>query len=119
MKKILAILMLGFVLFLAACGSDGNADEAAGSATAGAEGTSEGSGDNEKQVVTFWHSMGGAGQEALNAIVDSYNSSQDEVQVNAEYQGSYDEALTKFNSVAGTDSAPTIIQTFEDRKSVV
>ncbi|MCG5102456.1 MULTISPECIES: ABC transporter substrate-binding protein [Oceanobacillus] len=113
MKKILAILMLGFVLFLAACGSDGNADEAADSATAGAEGTSEGSGDNEKQVVTFWHSMGGAGQEALNAIVDSYNSSQDEVQVNAEYQGSYDEALTKFNSVAGTDSAPTIIQTFE------
>ena len=66
-----------------------------------------------KQVVTFWHSMGGVPQEALNAIVEAYNSSQDEVQVNAEFQGTYDESLTKFNSVAGTDSAPTMIQTFE------
>ena len=67
----------------------------------------------EKQVVTFWHSMGGAGQEALNNIVEDYNKSQDDIQVNAEYQGTYDESLTKFNAVAGTDSAPTMIQTFE------
>lgn len=119
MKKLFAILMLGFVLFLAACGTDGNTDDEADhdaneKAAAEAEGVSdESEGSEEKQVVTFWHSMGGAGQEALDAIVDSYNSSQDEVQVNAEYQGSYDESLTKFNSVAGTDSAPTIIQTFE------
>ncbi|MBU5595100.1 ABC transporter substrate-binding protein [Amphibacillus sp. MSJ-3] len=116
MKKILAIFMLGFVLFLAACGTDGDASDPKGekTASADAESTSDQSENtDEKQVVTFWHSMGGAGQEALNAIVDSYNNSQDKVQVNAEYQGSYDEALTKFNSVAGTDSSPTIIQTFE------
>ncbi|WP_347836304.1 extracellular solute-binding protein [Gracilibacillus sp. JCM 18860] len=35
------------------------------------------------------------------------------IQVNAEYQGTYDEALTKFHTVAGTDSAPTMIQVFE------
>ena len=57
--------------------------------------------------------MGGAGQEALNSIVEDFNNSQEEVQVNAEYQGTYDESLTKFNAVAGTDSAPTMIQTFE------
>ncbi|WP_164217455.1 ABC transporter substrate-binding protein [Virgibacillus sp. YIM 98842] len=121
MKKIFPIIMLGILLFIAACGSDSSGEStddagAEGETEAAATETASGeeSGDsNEKQVVTFWHSMGGAGQEALNAIVDSYNDSQEEVQVNAEYQGSYDEALTKFNSVAGTDSAPTIIQTFE------
>ena len=56
---------------------------------------------------------GWSGQEALNRIVEEYNTSQDEIQVNAEYQGTYDESLTKFNAVAGTDSAPTMIQTFE------
>ena len=70
-------------------------------------------GSDEKQVVTFWHSMGGKGQEALNSIVDDFNKSQDKIQVNAEYQGTYDESLTKFNTVAGTDNAPTMIQTFE------
>lgn len=106
------ILALGFVLLLAAC--------AGGESTAGEGDSNTGSGNGSKseekggkQTVTFWHSMGGAGQEALNSIVEDFNSSQDEIQVNAEYQGTYDESLTKFNAVAGTDSAPTMIQTFE------
>ncbi|RFB15312.1 ABC transporter substrate-binding protein [Bacillus sp. HNG] len=112
MKKIMMILALGFVLLLAAC--------AGGESTAGEGDQNTGSGNgsdteekSEKQTVTFWHSMGGAGQEALNSIVEDFNNSQEEIQVNAEYQGTYDESLTKFNAVAGTDSAPTMIQTFE------
>jgi sn-glycerol 3-phosphate transport system substrate-binding protein len=107
MKKLIAILMLGLVLFIAACNDEGDPEETNSAAESeSTEASAEGSeASEEKQTVTFWHSMGGAGQEALNAIVDSYNSSQDAVQVNAEYQGTYDEALTKFNSVAGTDSA--------------
>ncbi|MFJ5770995.1 extracellular solute-binding protein [Psychrobacillus sp. NPDC093180] len=109
MKKLLVFLALGLVLFLAACSSkEGSAKESTsnGDTTDSAEGA-------EKQVVTFWHSMGGAGQEALNKIVEEYNASQDDITVNAEYQGTYDESLTKFNAVAGSDSAPTVIQTFE------
>src|SRR5699024_9588722 len=70
-------------------------------------------GSDEKQEVIFWHAMGGAGQEALESTVDDFNQSQDNIQVNAEYQGSYDEALTKYQSVAGTDSAPSMMQVFE------
>lgn len=109
MKKLLAFLTFGMILLLAACSSDG-------SSTQEQEGTGEditSAGKTEKQEVTFWHSMGGAGQEALNKIVENFNSSQDGIQVNAEYQGTYDESLTKFNAVAGSDSAPTVIQTFE------
>eukprot|EP00130_Batrachochytrium_dendrobatidis_P008518 XP_006683393.1 hypothetical protein BATDEDRAFT_93154 [Batrachochytrium dendrobatidis JAM81] len=110
--------MLGLVLFIAACSEEGDTEEPETSGATETESTDEASAEDseassEKQTVTFWHSMGGAGQEALDAIVESYNGSQDAVQVNAEYQGTYDEALTKFNSVAGTDSAPNMIQTFE------
>ncbi|WP_449538681.1 extracellular solute-binding protein [Ferdinandcohnia sp. Marseille-Q9671] len=115
MKKIMMILALGMVLLLAAC-SGGNSTSGESTKT-GSSNASNPNTDNkesdEKQTVTFWHSMGGAGQEALNSIVEKYNNSQDEIQVNAEYQGTYDESLTKFNAVAGTDSAPTMIQTFE------
>ncbi|RHW36291.1 ABC transporter substrate-binding protein [Lysinibacillus yapensis] len=101
-----SFMMLLLVVFLAACSSNE-------SSSGETEVEAESSDTKEKQVVTFWHSMGGAGQEALNSIVESFNSSQDEIQVNAEYQGEYDESLTKFNAVAGTDSAPSMIQTFE------
>ncbi|WP_462412912.1 ABC transporter substrate-binding protein [Neobacillus sp. Marseille-QA0830] len=104
-KKILSILTLGILLLLTACG---------GNATSGnSSENKESEKSGEKQTVTFWHSMSGAGQETLNSIVDDFNKSQDKIQVKAEFQGTYDEALTKFNAVAGTDSAPTMMQTFE------
>ncbi|MDN4493968.1 ABC transporter substrate-binding protein [Ureibacillus aquaedulcis] len=118
MKKnfLLTSLMVLLVVILAACssGESSSETEVEAETNSGSETeTTENNESKEKQVVTFWHSMGGAGQEALNSIVESYNSSQDEIQVNAEYQGTYDESLTKFNAVAGSDSAPTMIQTFE------
>ncbi|AST89821.1 ABC transporter substrate-binding protein [Sutcliffiella cohnii] len=122
MKKIMMVLALGIVLLLAACsGGDSTSSNSTNNNNSNSNsGTSNSSTDNnndseneEKQTVTFWHSMGGGLQEALDSLVDEFNESQDKIQVNAEYQGSYDESLTKFNAVAGTNSAPTIIQTFE------
>ncbi|UJL46051.1 ABC transporter substrate-binding protein [Virgibacillus sp. NKC19-16] len=114
MKKLFVILALGLLLFVAGCGGEGEASEdASGSGT---NVSTEENGSDESggtQTVTFWHAMGGSGQEALDSIVEGFNNSQDDIQVNAEYQGSYDEALTKFHSVAGTDNAPTMMQVFE------
>lgn len=114
MKKqfLLTSLMMLLVVILAAC----NSNESSSTTETNSSNNSESTGDTEskeKQIVTFWHSMSGAGQETLNAIVEDYNNSQDDIQVNAEFQGTYDESLTKFNAVAGSDSAPTMIQTFE------
>ncbi|MFC4401579.1 ABC transporter substrate-binding protein [Gracilibacillus xinjiangensis] len=120
MKKwLLGLLVLMVALVAAGCSSN-DADASDGEKTAD-DGNSSGEtntedeneASDEKQVVTFWHAMGGAAQEALDKIVENYNNSQDQIQVNAEFQGTYDEALTKFHTVAGTDSAPTMIQVFE------
>ena len=63
-----------------------------------------------KEKIIFWHAMGGNFQPTLNKIVEEYNKSQDKVEVEALYQGSYQEALNKFKSVQGTDKATAIIQ---------
>ena len=63
-----------------------------------------------KEKIVFWHAMGGNFQPTLNKIVEEYNKSQDEYEVEALYQGSYQETLNKFKSVQGTDKAPALIQ---------
>ena len=63
-----------------------------------------------KEKIVFWHAMGGNFQPTLNKIVEEYNKSQDEYEVEALYQGSYQETLNKFKSVQGTDKAPALGQ---------
>lgn len=99
-KKLLSLFMASLVLIAAGCSSS-NANNEAATKT------------KEPTVVTFWHSMNGVPQETLNSIVEEYNNAQDKVQVNAEFQGTYEESLPKFHSVAGTKDAPTMIQVQE------
>ena len=64
--------------------------------------------------LVFWHAMGGSAGEALQALVDEFNASQDGIVVNAQYQGSYDETLTKLRSSAsGSEVGADIVQVFE------
>jgi len=66
-----------------------------------------------KVSIEFWHAMSGTGQESLDAIVQGFNDSQDKYEVKAEFQGTYEESLTKLRSVGGTKDAPAITQVFE------
>ncbi|WP_215143295.1 ABC transporter substrate-binding protein [Exiguobacterium qingdaonense] len=88
------------VLLLGACGSE--------EATPVAATTEDG-----KTEVVFWHAMSGDLEKALNTQVDAFNASQDDYEVKPIFQGTYEEALTKFNAVAGSEDAPAIMQTFE------
>lgn len=63
-----------------------------------------------KEKIVFWHAMSGEGQKALEKIVSDYNNSQDKVEVEAIFQGSYEEAIVKFKAVSGTDEVPNLVQ---------
>lgn len=63
--------------------------------------------------IEFWHSMGGVNEEAVNEIVKQFNQKQDQYEVVAIFQGKYEDALTKYDSVANTKNAPAIMQVFE------
>lgn len=74
----------------------------------GANGTS-----NDVTEVTFWHSMGGKGGEAIDTLVEAFNTSQDEIKVVAEYQGAYDDAINKLKSSVLGNSGPDVMQLYE------
>ena len=113
MKASLFWLLIFSLAVLTACtnsesNTNGNTD--ADSTPGDSEGTVE---EEGKVSIEFWHAMSGSGQESLDAIVNSFNESQDKYEVKAEFQGSYEESLTKLRSVGGTKDAPAITQVFE------
>ena len=67
----------------------------------------------ENTEITFWHSMGGKGGEAINSLVEEFNNSQDKVKVVAEYQGSYDDSINKLKSSALSNSGPDVMQLYD------
>ena len=63
-----------------------------------------------KENIVMWHSMRGALEEKISQMVEDYNNSQDQVHVEAIYQGTYEETIAKFKAVSGTKEAPEIVQ---------
>ncbi|MDU5141436.1 MAG: ABC transporter substrate-binding protein [Paenibacillus dendritiformis] len=69
--------------------------------------------DDGRIKVTFWHAMSGNAGELIAKMADDYNASQDKYFVDAIFQGSYEESLTKLKAVGGTSEAPTLMQVQE------
>lgn len=102
-KKTISALALttAAVMMFSGCGTQA-------SASSGSSGSAEGA--DGKIKISFWHSMSGNTQEALQKVVDGFNESQDTYQVVAENQGSYDESTGKFFNMANGDGSAQIIQ---------
>ena len=67
----------------------------------------------EKTKVIFWHAMTGAlGQEVGN-LCNAFNASQNEVEVQPIFKGSYPETLTAAIAAFRAGQAPHIVQIFE------
>src|SRR4051794_13672991 len=101
------IVILSIAILAACTNSDSDSEEDTSETTSPS--TSEGTTtDDEKVSIEFWHAMSGSGQESLDSIVKGFNDSQDKYEVIAEFQGTYEESLTKLRGVGGTKDAPAI-----------
>jgi len=61
--------------------------------------------------ITFWHSMTAANEKTLEALIQRFNASQNEVVVNPVFQGSYNDSLNKFLASSGRASElPALVQ---------
>ena len=67
----------------------------------------------EPRTVTFWHCFGGTIGEAFQATVDAFNKSHDDIQVIAQFQGAYDDTLTKLKAALPAGEGPDVFQMFE------
>jgi len=118
-----ALVTVFIVIFTAACGNGGNnaSDAGAGSSEPGNVTASpsdspsaDSAGASKGPIkVTFWHSMGGDLQKVVDQMVQDFNSSHPDIQVEAVYQGSYDESLNKLKATMGSKDGPSIVQVYE------
>lgn len=110
-RKITALgVMLALVLSLTGCGAQNNAP---------AEG--------KKPVkIVFWYSLGGKIAETTKKMVDEFNRTHPDIQVEAVYQGSYDDAINKLKQSIQSKNTPHVMQVYDigtrfmvDSKAVV
>ncbi|MEC0245338.1 ABC transporter substrate-binding protein [Paenibacillus chitinolyticus] len=105
-KGMAASLLTAVMLVSAGCGGS----DTAGTGDKGS--ADSGSGSGPKKVV-FWHAMGGANTKVVDQLVADYNASQNKIKVEAVFQGSYDDLLSKLKASMGTKEGPSVVQMYE------
>ncbi|WP_172254146.1 ABC transporter substrate-binding protein [Saccharibacillus deserti] len=103
------------MVVLTACGGGGQT--AAGNGAAEAAAPTESAAKPAESAgpvkVVWWHAMSGELGGVVDELVKQFNDSQDEVEVEAVFQGTYDESLNKLKTAMGSGTGPTMIQTYE------
>lgn len=111
MKKLsMAIVLTLLISMLAACSSNGGSSNTGTpqSSNNGSSSNASGNVSSEKVTIDFWHSMGGANGERIDAMVKRFNESHDNIEVVATFQGGYDETVTKLQQSIASATGPDV-----------
>jgi len=107
MKKVsLFLVVVLLMLSFAGCGSNG-AETSAPANEAEGQAASE---SKEPVKVVFWTSMSGSLGDVQAEIIDDFNASQDEVFVEAAFQGNYYDMGAKLQAAVAAGEVPHIAQ---------
>ena len=67
----------------------------------------------EPITLEFWHAMASELGEVVDELVARFNASQDEIVVNATFQGTYDDTYNALLAAMDADTLPNITQNFD------
>ena len=67
----------------------------------------------DQTQITFWHAMSGSRADVVQQLVDGFNAENPDVNLVAEFTGSYAETLTKALTAYSAGEAPDIVQVYE------
>jgi len=111
MRK-LATLAIALSMVAAACG--GSSPGGGGGGTSN-DLSAQAPGKDVKPAakITWWHAMSGINGEALNKMVTNFNNSQSTIKVEAVFQGTYDDLLSKLNTALASNAAPALVQVYD------
>lgn len=120
-KKAVSFCMAAFMAagMLSGCSSQTGSGNTAAESTAAAPATADSiaadaSGNQQKTAITFWHSMGGVNGEAIDALVEKFNKENTSgITVEAQYQGSYDDAINKLKSAQIGSMGADLVQIYD------
>ncbi|MBP1966413.1 ABC transporter substrate-binding protein [Paenibacillus aceris] len=90
----------------------GNQAAGKGIKAGAAEATSELTVNGVKKIV-WWHSMSGENGKVVDKLVSGFNASHKDMKVEAVYQGSYYDSLTKLKASIGSTIEPTMVQVYD------
>ncbi|ADB35687.1 extracellular solute-binding protein family 1 [Kribbella flavida DSM 17836] len=108
-----AALLAVLALVAAGCGSSdsGDGDSGNGQEAPGADALDQATGVTK---VTFWHGMKGANGEAVDKLVKAFNAKNSgKIEVQAVYQGDYDETITKYKTSVQQGNTPSVVQIYD------
>ena len=100
-------------LALSGCGG-GEGTEGGGGAGAEPQATAAG-----PVSIDFWHSESASNEAALQALVDRFNASQDQVRVRALYQGNVHDLVLKLLTSLPSGSVPALVELVEANVQIV
>jgi sn-glycerol 3-phosphate transport system substrate-binding protein len=64
--------------------------------------------------IAFWHAMGGnLGQTVVRAFVNTFNAARKDIQVEAQFQGGYDDLINKLRASLGSNAVPAVAQVYD------
>ena len=123
-KRVITVVLAATMALssLAGCGNGKTLEEQ--TASTGANSTQEGTDgegfsmadakDVEGTEISFWHSMGGVNGQAIDALVEKFNTENEfGLTVNAQYQGEYDDSLNKLKSAQIGNMGADLVQVYE------
>jgi len=110
-KWLAAIMAAAMAMSLTACGGSSASNQSAAGTAAAADTKATAAGG--KTVITLWHAMGGVNGEATEALVKAFNESQNEIEVKSEYQGNYDDLITKLKAAMQSGNMPDVCQMYD------
>lgn len=107
MKKNLSMLLMATLLvgLLAACSTSNTGSNNGGENAPASEKPTTAAG---KVTLQFWHSMGGDNGKRIDALIERFNSTHDDIEVVGTFQGSYDDTVTKLQQAVASKSAPDV-----------
>ncbi len=118
-KRLVAVLLTATMVGASLVGCSAPASETAQGEEA-SEGTKEETVVSEIEeitepvTITFWHSMGGVNGEAVDYLVNKFNDENEfGITVEAQYQGSYDDAITKLTSAQIGNMGADLVQIYD------
>ncbi len=112
-KKVFSLLLTGTMLFaMSACsGDNGKGASSDDTNKAATEEASKKEEANDGKIhLTYWYAWKDKIGESKEELVKQFNESQDEIVVEAEYQGSYDELSSKTQAAKAANNAPEIFE---------
>ena len=70
--------------------------------------------DMSRTTITFWHAMGGVNGEALDYLINKFNTDNEfGITVDAQYQGDYDETINKLKSAQLGNMGADLVQIYD------